>query len=141
MTEKKSLYVGCSLTFAPEHFTRNVEALKNRLSEKWHIMHFLGVTLGNEEDVYQRDIIENVGGCDAFLAVLDEPATALGYELKEANHLRKPVLAVAHTASKVSRLILGAPAFNPNMTFRRYDDLLEDVPQMVTEQFEPVLFS
>jgi hypothetical protein len=141
MAEKKNLYVGCSLTFAPERFTRDVEALKDRLRAKWHIMDFLGVTLGNEADVYRRDIIENVHGCDAFLAVLDEPATALGYELSEANHLDKPVLAVAHTDSKVSRLILGAAGFNSNMAFRRYESLLEDVPRFVAEEFEPELFS
>jgi hypothetical protein len=104
-------------------------------------MDFLGVTLGNEADVYRRDIIQNVRGCDAFLAVVDEPATALGYELCEANHLDKPVLAVAHTESKVSRLILGAVGFNANMAFRRYENMLEDVPQFVAEEFEPEFFS
>ena len=137
--DKKKLYVGCGLTLASEEFKNNVEELKKRLSDDYEIMQFLGLVAGNEEDVYQRDIIENVGGCDAFLGVCDEPSIGLGWELRESIVLGKPTLGVAHLGSKVTRLVLGAPAFNPNFSFRRYEDMVQDVPELVkVELFRPV---
>jgi hypothetical protein len=136
--EKKKLYVGCGLTFAPESFRENVEELKDKLSEDWEIMQFLGLGPAGPGDVYRKDIIENVGGCDAFLGVLDEPATMLGVELREAWLLNKPTLGVADVSSRVSRGILDAPIFNPTMRFRQYEDLIEDVPRIVLEEFEVI---
>jgi len=138
MEVKKKLYVGCGLTQAPEEFKNQVEELKNRLREDWEVMEFLGLVAGNEADVYQRDIVDNVGGCDVFLGVCDEPSIGLGYELRESIVLGKPTLGVAHVDSKVTRLILGAPTFNPNFNFRRYEDMVEDVPAIVVEEFEVV---
>jgi len=133
--DKRKLYVGCGLTQASEEFKGQVEELKDRLADDWEIMQFLGLVAGNEADVYQRDIVDNVGGCDAFLGVCDEPSIGLGYELRESIVLGKPTLGVAHTDSKITRLILGAPAFNPNFHFRRYDNMVEDVPAIVAEEF------
>lgn len=139
MSNKKNLYVGCGLTQASEEFKSQVENLKDRLSDDWEIMQFLGLTAGDEKDVYQKDIIENVGGCDAFLGVCDEPSIGLGWELSAAvERLRKPSLGVAHTASKITRLILGAPGFNPNFSFRRYENMVEEVPAIVAEEFKVV---
>lgn len=136
--DKKQLYVGCSLTHAPEEFKNDVEELKDRLGIDWDVMQFLGLTDGTELDVYQRDIVENVGGCDAFLGIVDEPSLGLGWELREATRLRKPTLAVAHIGTKVSRVILAAPAFNSTMSFRQYESLVDDVPAIVAEEFEVV---
>jgi hypothetical protein len=139
--EKKKLYVGCGLTLASEEFKSRVEDLKDRLSKNWEIMQFLGLVDGTAEDVYRKDIIENVGGCDAFLGVCDEPSIGLGWELCESTGLKKPTLAVAHMGSKVTRMVLGAPAFHSTMKFRRYEDMVEDVPEIVREEFAVVLGS
>jgi hypothetical protein len=136
--ENPELYVGCGLTLASEEFKAQVEELKVRLSEEWEIMQFLGLVAGSAEDVYRKDIIENVGGSKAFLGVCDEPSIGLGWELCEATRLQKPTLAVAHVGSKVTRMVLGAPAFNPTMTFRRYENMVEDVPAIVLEEFTVV---
>ena len=138
MEAKKKLYVGCGLTQASEVSKDQVEELKDRLREDWDVMEFLGLVAGNEADVYQRDIVENIGGCDAFLGVCDEPSIGLGWELRESIGLGKPTLGVAHVDSKVSRLVLGAPAFNPNFRFRRYENMVENVPAIVVEEFEVV---
>ncbi len=99
----------------------------------------MGLVDGTEEDVYQRDIVENVGGCDAFLGIVDEPSWGLGWESCEAVRVqKKPSLIVAHVGSRVTRLALGAPAFNPTLEFRRYENMIEDVPRIVAEVFEPV---
>lgn len=135
MAEKKKLYVGCGLTQASENFKDQVEELKDRLSTDWEVMQFLGLVAGSSADVYQRDIVENVGGCDAFLGVCDEPSIGLGWELREAIILGKPTLGVAHVGSKVTRLVLGAPMFNSNFTFRRYERMVEDVPAIIAEEF------
>jgi hypothetical protein len=136
--QKKKLYVGCGLTHAPKEFKERIEELKERLSDDWEVMQFLGLVDGTEIDVYQRDIVENVGGCDAFLGVLDEPSWGLGWECREAAMLRKPTLGVAHVGSKITRLALGAPTFNPTFKLRRYEDLVEDVPAIVAEEFTVV---
>lgn len=138
MAKKPELYVGCGLTLASEEFKNDVEELKDRLSDNWEIMQFLGLVAGTAADVYRKDIIENVGGCDAFLGVCDEPSIGLGWEFCEATNLRKPTLAVAHRNSKVTRMVLGAPAFNPTMSFRRYENMLEEVPAIVLEEFAVV---
>jgi hypothetical protein len=141
VVEKKKLYVGCALTLAPQEFKDDVEELKTELEAEWEVLKFLGTVAGTEVDVYQRDIIENVGGCDAFLGVADETSTGLGWEGSEACHLSKPTLFVAHVDTKLTRLILGAPHFNPTMTVRRYENMVEDVPVIAREVFANVLES
>jgi hypothetical protein len=138
MAKKPELYVGCGLTHAPVEFRNRVEDLKERLSEDWDVMQFLGLGPAKPGDVYKKDIIENVGGCDAFLGVLDQPATMLGVELREAWLLNKPTLGVAHVDSLISRGITDAPIYNPTLQIRRYEDLLEDVPAIVLEEFAVV---
>lgn len=138
-TQKKKLYVGCGLTLAPQEFKDNVENLKAELRKDWDVMEFLGVTNGSASDVYQRDIVENVGGCDAFLAVADEPSWGLGWESREAAMLGKPVLLVAHAAAKVTRLLLGATEYHQNFSFKTYEDMVQDVPELARIEFAEVL--
>lgn len=137
--EKPKLYVGCGLTLAPQEFKEGVEALKERLRDRWNVIEFLGLVAGTETDVYRQDIIRNVGGCEAFIGICDEPSTGLGWELSEASRLYKPSLAVAHAGSKVTRLVLGAPVFNPTLEFRTYENLVDDVPAYADEVFAGVL--
>lgn len=138
--EKKKLYVGCGLTLAPQKFKDRVEELKTELGHDWHVLDFLGLVAGTATDVYQRDIVENVGSCDAFVAIADEPSIGLGYELAIAvEQHRKPVLATAHVSSKVTRMLLGAAEVHPNMEFVPYEDMVADVPGIVRVQFAHVL--
>jgi hypothetical protein len=136
--EKPKLYVGCSLTLAPPEFVRDVEETKERLNDKWEVMEFLGLGAAEPGDVYRKDIIDNVGGCDAFLGIADEPAWGLGFETREAMILKKPTLLVAQNNRRITRLALDAPLFNPTMRFRRYENMKEDVPRIVLEEFEIV---
>jgi hypothetical protein len=48
---------------------------------------------------------------------------------------------VAHESGRVTRLITDAPIYNPNMRFRRYGDMVEDVPRILLEEFEVVVES
>lgn len=137
---KKKLYVGCGLTLAPQAFKDAVERTKEALGEDWEVMHFLGTTAGKEKDVYEVDIIRNVRGCDAFVGIMDEPSWGLGWESREAVLQGKPVLLLAQQDSKVTRLALGAPHFE-QVTFRRYNDMLEDMPKILREEFASVLSS
>ena len=137
---KKNLYIGCGLTLAPQEFKDRVEELKTALGQDWHVMEFLGLVDGTSADVYQRDIVDNVGGCDAFVAIADEPSIGLGYELAVAAEVHGiPVLATAHVDSKVTRLLLGAAEVLPNVTFTPYQDMVHDVPGIVRAQFASVL--
>lgn len=138
IVKKKKLYVGCGLTLAPQQFKDEVERTKEELDEDWEVMQFLGTTAGTEVDVYQVDIVQNVGGCDAFVGIMDEPSWGLGYETHEAIDKGKPTLLVAHAASKITRLALGAPHF-VDISFRRYEDMVRDAPDIAREEFAAVL--
>lgn len=131
--EAVSLYVGCSLANAPDDFKNSVVALKDKLREKYKVLEFKGQVAGTNEDVYRWDIEQCVATCDMFVAVCDYPSIGLGWELNEAIRLNKPTLGVAHTEAVMSRLVLGAAGIKPNFTFKRYNDLLLDVPILVEE--------
>lgn len=134
-TIEAKLYVGCSLTEAPEKFVEDVELLKGRLRYMGHqVFDFVGLTAGTDVDVYQWDLGHCVPDCDLFVAVCDYGASGLGWELcKAVEVLQKPTLAVAHRASRVTRVITGAAALFPNFTFRQYNDLSKDVPRFIQE--------
>lgn len=133
------LYVGCGLTFAPESFKDEVERTKDALRADWEVMEFLGLTAGTAADVYRQDIIVNVGTCDAFIGICDEPSTGLGWELSTAVRKWKPTLATAQVGTKITRLVEGAPSFNPTMTLMTYENMSEDIPRMAAELLLPQL--
>jgi len=121
MSNKLSLYVGCSLTHAPERFKSDVEKLKKDLEKDYNVLHFLGLEKGTVGKVYQNDI-GYVASCDIFLAICDYPSLGLGYELATAvEKYQKPTLAVAREGALVTRLILGIK--QPNFSFKRYRQL------------------
>ena len=128
------IYVGCSLTLAPPAFVAEVTELKTLLRAVGHeVAEFVGTVNGTALDVYQTDIHQCVANCDIFVAICDHPAIGLGWELGMAvEHLKKPVLAVAHTGSKVSRLPIGAADGdrNPLYRFLRYDLMAEVLPMV-----------
>lgn len=128
-TPRSRLYVGCSLTQAPDTFRASVETFKNGLRESGHeVFDFVGLVNGTSADVYNWDIGHCVKDCDALVAICDYPSIGLGWELGEATRLNKPVLALAHEQSSVTRLVLGAAAVEPNVYFERYAELLDTVP-------------
>lgn len=123
------LYVGCSLTQAPEAFKTNVENLKKELQKEFEIFDFIGLTKGTAEDVYRWDVHECVAKCDMFVAICDFPSIGLGYELGVAvEKLNKPTLALAHSGSKLSRLLLGINL--PHYKLVRYETT-EQIPMLV----------
>ena len=120
------IYVGCSLTQAPEEFRESVEALKNELRIKYTVLDFVGLVAGTAREVYEWDVQKCVAGCDVFVAICDYPAIGLGYELATAIEVYgKPVIAVAHRDAHITRLIEGTS--HPKFTFKRYDILREVV--------------
>jgi len=136
--ESATLYVGCGLTNAPEDFKEGVELLKDTLKKDYDVFEFVGLTAGTPEDVYRWDIEHCVTDCDLFVGVCDYPSIGLGWELNESIKLDKPTLGVAHEKALVTRLVLGAAAVKPNFTFRRYNDLVADVPQYIEQQLVAV---
>jgi hypothetical protein len=132
------LYVGCSLTQAPESFRDEVEGLKDALRDQGHeVFDFVGLVAGTPNDVYKWDIGHCVGASTLFVAVCDYPSLGLGYELGTAvEQHHKPVLAVAHTDSQITRLVLGID--DPNFTFSRYENLAADVPPMVAAKLAAI---
>jgi nucleoside 2-deoxyribosyltransferase len=123
------LYVGCSLSHASEVFKESVETLKKDLRDKgYEVFDFVGLVNGTAKEVYEWDIQHCVGECDAFVAICDEPSIGLGWELAVAQQLNKPILALAHTEAKVTRMLLGAAEVEPNLRFERYEQLSDTIP-------------
>ena len=119
------IYVGCSLTHAPEEFKREVCGLKNKLSAlpEVEVLEFLGLVAGTAHDVYVHDIIGCVGQCDMMVAICDFPSIGLGWEMATQVVRGKPLLAFAQEESKVTRFI-----FDPQVSgysFHRYRTLSE----------------
>ena len=124
------VYVGCGLTQAPEAFKASVERLKAALMARgYQVLEFVGTRPAPPQEVYNHDIKECVGKCDAMLAIVDYPSLGLGWELAAAGNLGIPTLAVAQNRAPVSRLILGAAEALPSMGFERYGQL-QEVPAM-----------
>lgn len=135
----KKLYVGCSLTHAPEAFKTKVEDLKTVLRQQgYEVFDFVGLVAGTARDVYEWDIGHCIGDCDGFIGICDEASIGLGWELGEAVRLGKACLAVAHTSAKVTRLVLGAAEAETNLRFETYEDLVGDIPPLVDELFASV---
>lgn len=134
---KPKLYIGCSLSGAPDDFVQAVEVFKRSLqSDEYDVLEFVGKIGGTNTQVYEWDIDKCVRRCDAMVAICDLPSTGLGWELATAVSTRVPILAVAHQQSIVSRLILGAAEVEPTMTFQRYEQLKDVIPaikQMMNE--------
>lgn len=128
------LYIGCSLTHAPEEFKQQIEGVKNVLRKEHEIMDFVGLVAGTPKDVYEWDIHECVAKCDVFVAICDFPAIGLGYELAVAvEKLKKPTLALAHEGAKITRLVLGIE--RPYYRFVRYKTA-EDIPMIIASFLE-----
>src|SRR5882724_9174860 len=93
---KAKIYIGCSLTHAPEAFRVAVESLKQELRQQFEVFDFLGLVAGTAEDVYRWDINKCVAEADVFVAICDYTSLGLGYEIGTAvEKHHKPVLAVA----------------------------------------------
>ena len=131
----QKIYVTCSLTHAPEQFRQDIEKLKQMLAEKYEILHFVGLVNGTAQDVFKHDI-HNVKTCDLLLSDCSYPAIGLGFEIATALGHKKPVLAVAHQDSKVSRMVLGID--NTLFSFMRYQTL-EEVADAVDKKIQGII--
>lgn len=121
---KLKLYIGCSLTHAPQPFRAAVADLKDKLRAKYDVFDFLGMEKGTAADVYTWDIGRCVATCDLFVAICDHTSLGLGYEIGTAvERFHKPVLAVAGKHTHLSRLIVGIDA--PNYSLQRYGEFSE----------------
>lgn len=131
---RSKLYVGCALTHADEKFRSGVEKLKKNLrAEGYDVLDFLWVLDDDPtpKQVFDWDIGHCVKDCDAFIAICDYPSLGLGYETAEAVNRKKPVLALAHKDSKVTRLIRGAADVVKDFKFEVYGDIERDIVPMV----------
>jgi hypothetical protein len=127
----KIVYVGCSLTHAPEQFKAEVMELVKKLETICIVLRFKGLSDANiPYDIYVQDINRCVRKCDLLVAVCDYPSIGLGYEIATQGEARKKLtLAVAHRSAKISKLILDPRT--PGYEFKRYDNFVEDVFEMV----------
>lgn len=74
------------------------------------------------EDVYERDV-KWIRECDALIAEVGVPSHGVGYEIGYALNAGKPVLCLAQTGRRVSKMITG----NPNLEMRTYSTFEEAI--------------
>ncbi len=126
------IYIGFSLTGAPQAFIDSVMRLREQLRDEFEVLEFIPVTEGTPQDVYRNDIKVSVASCDMMVAICDLSSTGLGYEMACAIEVgNKPVLALAQAGTKISRLIMGID--HDKFSFRRYQHFAE-VPELIREK-------
>lgn len=131
METKKSLYVGCGLTYAPEDFKQDVNGVKGTLYQRgYDILEFVGERSAPPSEVYIHDIKHCVEVAKAMLAIVDYPSHGLGWEMATADRLAIPTLVVAQVGRTVSRLVLGAAEVIPSFHFQRYEEF-QDIPDQL----------
>ena len=103
------IYVGCSLTQAPDTFKQDVETFKRRLKQlpDVEVFEFVGLVNGTSKDVYQTDL-GNVERCNVFVAICDLPSIGLGMEIQHAGFFNKRTLCLYHEGVSVTRMLHGA---------------------------------
>lgn len=136
---KADLYVGCSLTHAPERFKEQVEDTKAALELDWNVLKFLGLGPAEPGQVYEQDIVKNVNSCEAFVAIIDEPSWGVGYECAKADARGIPVMLAHHADSKITRLATDTPLWVPNVVVVEYVDMVADIPELAREHLMPAL--
>ena len=111
MKTKIRLYIGHKLTNATPQFQAKMDSLRTYLEgalPECMVLKFLGTKAGTCGDVYDKDIVENVGSCQLFVAIVDEESTGLGVEIGAALWRSKvPMLILYMPESRVSRLVTG----------------------------------
>lgn len=118
------LYFTCALAGLSADYRASMVAFRETLKERFEVLEFCDANVVGEEALYQHDIHVCVATADVMLAVVDERATGLGYELGTMIEKHgKPVLAVAQHGSLVSPLIRGIT--HPAFRFVRYSSLAE----------------
>lgn len=128
----KKLYVGCSLAHASGIFKREVKDLKGKLRGSYEVLEFMDPkTVQTSIQVFENDTRQIIK-CDVFLAICDLPSLGLGYEMAYANSINKPVIAVAHEDSNVSRMILGVTADKFKLVrYKRLDEVVSFMEKML----------
>ena len=125
------IYLGCSLTQAPEDFLQGIVDLKSQIKEKYELIEFFSDPLSVNQQSTELEICQRiyefdkncVESCDLMIAEVSYPSIGLGMELAFAVTNNKPILAVAKNNAKVSRMIMGI--CHPKFQFIRYDDTKE----------------
>lgn len=131
------VYVGCALTHSPEDFKKSVQKFKAKLKAMDHeSLEFIGTLKGTPKDVYLWDIAHCLKKSEAFIAICDYPAIGLGFELGAAQADKKPVLALAHKDSQLTRLVAGLAEVEPNVTLVRYSKLEDDGAKIALDWLE-----
>jgi len=125
---RKKIYIGCSLTNAPEAFLGDIKRLKEALYQAgYEMLDFVGTVDGTAEQVVHTDI-SCVLTSDLFLAITTYPSIGLGVELGVAAQARKQVIAAGKKGEKATRMVLGLHVHNLNYKYVEYEDILDLIP-------------
>ena len=103
----KKIYLGCSLTGAPESFKSEVKDLIGLLEKSYTILPFFSFTnkiAKNNREVFEFDM-NQIKEADFMIAICSYPSTGMGYEIREALSQGKKVFAFAKDTDNISKFI------------------------------------
>lgn len=139
------VYVGCGLTHVPPEYKLEIEEFKLELRKvSWiTVLDFLGGSKSyatreeHAKAVYEKDIYDCVGTCDAMIGELSYPSLGLGWELGTAvEKHRVRTIMCAQKGAVVSHLPYGAPMHgkNPHTSFSLYEKNILELKDYFIEE-------
>ncbi|MFA5888923.1 MAG: nucleoside 2-deoxyribosyltransferase [Candidatus Paceibacterota bacterium] len=120
----EKVYLGCSLTGAPESFKSEVKDLIFLLEKSYTVLPFFSFTnkiAKNNREVFEFDM-NQIKEADFMIAICSHPSTGMGYEIKETLSQGKKVFAFAKDGDGVSKFIDNG-IIDSNYKFSRVENL------------------
>jgi nucleoside 2-deoxyribosyltransferase len=122
------IYLGCSMTGAPESFNKEVISLYNKLNSKFEVLPFFNLVIdrvpNSNSELFEFDI-NQINKSDFMIAICTYPSTGMGYEISHALNTGKKVFAFAKKEDRVSKFVDGGIT-HPNYKFSRVESF-EDI--------------
>lgn len=130
------MYLGCALKNAPKEFVDGVIVLRQRIEDElgFEILKFVDLSIEprpTHEEIFLSDM-NQIANCDCMVAICDEPSFGLGFEVRTALDLKKPVLMVATEGRVVSSFPQGVNL--PGAAFARYTSF-DHLISLIKEHF------
>lgn len=155
--KKLSIYFGCALAYGPKEYKKEISSFKAKLSAlPWiELFEFCAPLEGQKQSslspeiIYKVDIIDGVGNAYVVLGDLSYPSSGLGGELgiairehkvRTMMFARKKIIDAEGEEKEniVSKLWVGAPAYNPHASFQWYEKNIEEMFDVIVSELKKI---
>jgi len=106
MTNNLKIYYAVNLLMESENSLLN--EIKDKVIPKFgRLIPWFGTGPVDDMKILYNFDIQSVEAADLIVAEVSYPSHGVGMEIMHAIHIRKPIIAIAQTEKKVSRMVLG----------------------------------